>query len=1549
MFTVPSETRSGVSELQNVQDFETWLRNGDSSIIFLRGQGGVERSTFSGDLFRLLRRLKPGRGHPAYFSFSSEDERRTTSKSLLSSLIYQILSQDPAKFWQVHDLSVAIRNQTSWTSHALWAFFRSLIVSLKSEKFYCVINNIQYCDSSWVPFLKSLSDFRAMGNLPTTCKIILIGRERQDTKELLDALAEDRLSSQNFFTESLESQRTQMIDELIEHRPYLQEFKKEIEDRLDNCKSHHQLVLNIHVLKEGSQGLLSNRKSIGSEVQRLPYEVSSLVSRTFQILPEWARKALGWILHAQRPMKLNELAIAIALVDKKEEPINLDEDDILLDLPTNLESAFGPLVKVENAEAHFSHGQVKYCFQQAVKDERDLKEVGANKQTHSRNEIQQKLPLLGHWEITCILLKCLGSENFVSATKEALQQDSWEKPLGPIFDLMEYAVQFWPAHYRKARQQDSHAREMLSLLQHRGLVQVWSELNAKYGITVGPPDMCVMHPFCLAALLGFSDVVNFYIKQEVDKRVALKFDFVAFLLASWAGHLDVLKTIVDTSLDVSSDDLSQALKYASMQGHEEVVNFLIEKVLNLTQNLGWDPALLCQAAELGYLALVSMFIEAGADVNASHLGTTPLQLASRNGHDSIVLKLLCHEADPNSRSAKDPAKAIQLAASKGYTAVIKHLLHSDADVYVTDDNNRTTLHLASRIGHQEIVKLLLEKHPHTGGEDSNGQTALHLASLHGHNETVKLLIEARLQPEIDTADTLGNTPLILASKNGHLAVVELLLDQGANMDLTNDKEDGHTALYHATSNGHEKTAELIVYKAKGTRIKDISQVLLLAAQKGFYLVCERCVDSITEYEVNSKDDDGYTALHYAAKNGHVNIVSLLVEHGARVNTKTNNDSTPLALAVSAGRGHVVRPLLEAGADTSVRIHDRNLLAELAYASGDTNDNADAVQALLKAHVKPDELDDHSRSALYWAAVSGNVKIVQTLLEGGAKIALQDNELWTPLHQAAWYNHEKVVRLLIDHGADPLIGDVDGWTCMHVAAMNGSVSVMEVLLQAEPTLLTRRSNDGRTPLHFAYDEIDSTKCLLAHNIEVDAASNAGKTVLMFAAELGYVESVKLLISQNASVSLQDSLGKTALHYAAPTGHIEVAQKILAQDIRVINEQDNMGNSALHTAISEGEPDFAKMLLEWKPSIDINLKNKEGNTPLLLAVKSRLDDLVELLLRSGAEPGLRNEEGKTALLVAVEKNAQSTLKVLLQSPGRVNINEGGGSFATALHMAAHMAAWHEEREIMEELLKHGANVNAQGGQYNTALQAAAIGGSDDIVSWLLEKGADASLGGGVFANALSAAVFSGSFNMVPMLHERQADINARDEQGRTAVHLAAWHGSLDNFWWLRERNGDLYIKDNQGRTVVHHAAMAGNLEIMEMLMQYERWEMLDVEDVDKWTPLHWACRSRRNERIIELLIVKGANIYQEAKYGWRPEDIAVFHHAGELVRLLAPADKGLAGDEVPGKLDENRQQPPPPLEKRISKVGLCQPSYYTCDGCQQNVSLTIAPSLCNMSQV
>lgn len=1515
--------------MQRHKKVETWLGSKTSSSIYFSGRLEMDRSVFSGTLFKLLQRLKSRYSYVAYYSFSGEDNRQTTSTSLLSSLIYQILSQDSARFWQVRDLFVAIYKQSSWTSQALWIVFQSLIATFGSETFYCVIDEIHNCDSSWVFLLKKLSALTAKESMPTKFKLSLIGLERQDTKAFLNAVPEVQLDGHVFFTDLLRSQRIQKVAELVAEKPYLLEFRKKIEDAMDQCKSLLQLSLNVHILKDGSPELLSNRRSIGSKLQSLPYKVSDLVSKNFQTLPEWARKALGWILHAQRPMRLSELAVAIALIDEKGF-IKVDDNDRLLDLPRELSSAFGPLVNIDNHEVRLSHAQVKHCFQEIAKDEQRPKKACTDQEVLLQDKPQKKIPLVNDWDITCVLLKCLRSKEFLSATKKALQKESWERPQGPIFDLMEYAVLFWPAHYRKAKSQGSHAKEMFHILQDRDLVQVWSELDSRFGSTLGALDMCVIDPFYLGALLGFADIVDFYLKklkEETRKSVALEVHSTAFYLASWAGHLDVVTTLVDNDLDNTSESLSLALKCASSRGYEQIVEVLIKELPKPARNL--EPALLCQVAELGYQALVSIFITAGADVNATYEGSTPLQLAARNGHASIVYDLLSHQADPNSASVTSSSKAIQLAASKGYKDVVDHLLKFHADVCVTNNDKHTALHLASRNGHQQIVKLLLEQSPCVVAQDKNGQTALHLASLNGHTEIVKLLTQGKNDSKIDIQDALGNTSLSLASKNGHLDVVELLLNKKAKVDVTdNEEERGHTALYHATSNGHKAIAETILQaKTAESKIQDLTEVVLQAAKQGFEAVCRLCIDMIPNTDLDLKDENGYTTLDYVAENGLVDIVSLLISRRPGGDSETNPISTALTRAASAGRGQVVRELLAAGADAMVRIDDCTLVSHVALGLSNTDGHADAVQVLLEAGVEPDEVDDDGRSALHHAAAHGNLKVAQVLLRRKADVTLQDSIDWTPLHHAARNNQKEIVRLLANQGVDLCVSDSDGWTSMHVAAMWSHVPVMEFLWEVAPDLLNIRSNDGRTPLHFAEDEIRSIKWLLAHNINVDAKSNKGETTLMISTSSGQDTIVELLLSHNASVTLRDNSQQTVLHHAAIGGHTKIAQKILENDTSIINDQNDDDYTALHTAIcyarNDKTLDFMKLLIEQEPYININLRDKKGNTPLILAVHEGLDEVIELLLERKADANLRNKKGETALLLAIKEDVGMTWETLLRNSKHLNVNEGGGVFPTALHMAADRG----ELQAVQRLLECDADVNAQGGTYNTALQAAAASGFEDVVDYLLDKNADASLGGGLFANALSAAVFSGTFDIVPMLHERNADINAKDGQGRTAVHMAAWGGPLETFQWLMDKQGDLSIQDHQGRTVVHHAATAGNLDVVKVLMQDEKWKSLNVEDIDGWTPLHWACRSDENEEMARLLNGVEESFPRESRRGWTPQKIAVFHHADKLLPLLTRT--------VEEPADEPTQQPkrkwwkPDPLSQEARR----------CNGCQQFVSLSL----------
>ena len=242
--------------------------------------------------------------------------------------------------------------------------------------------------------------------------------------------------------------------------------------------------------------------------------------------------------------------------------------------------------------------------------------------------------------------------------------------------------------------------------------------------------------------------------------------------------------------------------------------------------------------------------------------------------------------------------------------------------------------------------------------------------------------------------------------------------------------------------------------------------------------------------------------------------------------------------------------------------------------------------------------------------------------------------------------------------------------------------------------------------------------------------------------------------------------------SPTVAISVAQSLLEKDIDIINYLDGKQCSALHIAIQNLKTDFARALLLRQPHIKINLEDKDGNTPLLLAVIKN-QDFAQFLIESGADTELRNKVGQTALLIAVSDSKENLWKSLLDRPNGSNIDAGGGTCPTALHEAAILG----ERETVEQLVNRGANVNATGGLHHTALQAAAANGFDDIVEYLLERGADASVTGGLFSNALSAAVYSGTFEIVPKSNDRGAAVNVQDEQGRTAVHLAAWRGSWD----------------------------------------------------------------------------------------------------------------------------------------------------------------------------
>ena len=103
----------------------------------------------------------------------------------------------------------------------------------------------------------------------------------------------------------------------------------------------------------------------------------------------------------------------------------------------------------------------------------------------------------------------------------------------------------------------------------------------------------------------------------------------------------------------------------------------------------------------------------------------------------------------------------------------------------------------------------------------------------------------------------------------------------------------------------------------------------------------------------------------------------------------------------------------------------------------------------------------------------------------------------------------------------------------------------------------------------------------------------------------------------------------------------------------------------------------------------------------------------------------------------------------------------------------------------LVEKGADVNAQGGDYGNALQAASVGGHQAVVQMLLEKGADVNAQGGLYGNALQAASAEGHQAVVQMLLEKGADVNAQSGDYGNALHAASVEGHQAVVQMLRRR--------------------------------------------------------------------------------------------------------------------------------------------------------------------
>ncbi|XP_051889156.1 caskin-2-like isoform X2 [Pristis pectinata] len=206
-------------------------------------------------------------------------------------------------------------------------------------------------------------------------------------------------------------------------------------------------------------------------------------------------------------------------------------------------------------------------------------------------------------------------------------------------------------------------------------------------------------------------------------------------------------------------------------------------------------------------------------------------------------------------------------------------------------------------------------------QDSDGFSALHHAALSGSTELISLLLEA--QAMVDIKDSNGMRPLHYAAWQGKVEPVRLLLRAGAAVNLAS--QDGQIPLHLAAQYGHYEVSEMLLQHQSNPCIinKAKKTPLDLACEFGRLKVAQlllnsnMCVALLEGQSKDSADANFTTPLHLAAKNGHKDIIKLLIKAGIDAN-RVAKTGTALHEAALCGKTEVVRLLLDAGIDVNIR-------------------------------------------------------------------------------------------------------------------------------------------------------------------------------------------------------------------------------------------------------------------------------------------------------------------------------------------------------------------------------------------------------------------------------------------------------------------------------------------------------------------------------------------------------------------------------------------------------------------------------------------------------
>lgn len=537
------------------------------------------------------------------------------------------------------------------------------------------------------------------------------------------------------------------------------------------------------------------------------------------------------------------------------------------------------------------------------------------------------------------------------------------------------------------------------------------------------------------------------------------------------------------------------------------------------------------------------------------------------------------------------------------------------------------------------------------------------------------------------------------------------------------------------------------------------------------------------------------------------------------------------------------------------------------------------------------------------------------LENGAD---KYDALMTPLAYAVYLNHMDMAKLLLSKGADPNLNcgglvpaiffasDAEAIKLLkkykadiNITNSNGDTPLSASLMRNDGMLTTalmkngadvnKKDGRGNTPLYLAVflGYFNIARFFIDAGADLNAVSGEDKVTPLMAAvsrsdrDIGFL---RYMLFKGADIDKRDKNGKYPIFHIdgfsdKDIGRVKETVALLLENGADINAQDNNGNSVLH--LHGGF--YYQLYSSFKP--DVNIRNKNGDTPLHIAAK---EGDVASLLTGSPDKTIKNNQGKTALALAEENNNAEAVS-MLKLPQKDYLLMAG--------------AVRGDISLVKKALAMKPDIN------NAILGTLPIvyasqGGSAEVFTTLIKNGADISLAPDLIYEVINS--FSGDkdqgervkfallfidnqaegnwekYNNI--LHilaseqcvenrgsgfirdvmeralEKGADPNYLDNAGRTPLHITSSgiHACYDLTLSLISRGADPDIADNSGRTPLRNAAMlpADKADDFISLLNGSKSD-INAADTMTGNTLLMDAGLNGNRMIVMILVARGAD--------------------------------------------------------------------------------------------